>query len=193
MKLDFTGRHFTVTPAIKKFAKEQIQKIEKILEGRGPASAHFILAIEKYRHVAEVKLTLRDTTLTSQATTDDMYTAITQALDKVGRQVTKRKDKTEDKKRVSVKEVAAQAEAEPAPAKGKAKAAKAANGKADAKDAAKPRVIPTRRYAVKPMTTDDAVVSLGADEQFIVFQNVESNRIGVLYRRKDGNFGLIEP
>lgn len=192
MKLDFTGRHFTVTPAIKKFTKEQIQKIEKILEGRGPASAHFILAIEKYRHVAEVKLTLRDTTLTSQATTDDMYTAITQALDKVGRQVTKRKDKTEDKKRVSVKEVAAKAEAEPAPAKGK-KAAKGANGKADVKDAAKPRVIPTRRYAVKPMTTDDAVVSLGADEQFIVFQNVESNRIGVLYRRKDGNFGLIEP
>ena len=191
MKLDFTGRHFTVTPAIKKFAKEQIQKIEKILEGRGPASAHFILAIEKYRHVAEVKLTLRDTTLTSQATTDDMYTAITQALDKVGRQVTKRKDKKEDKKRVSVKEVAAKAEAEPAPAKGKA--AKAANGKAEAKDAAKPRVIPTRRYAVKPMTTDDAMVSLGADDQFIVFQNVESNRIGVLYRRKDGNFGLIEP
>ncbi len=193
MKLDFTGRHFTVTPAIKKFAKEQIQKIEKILEGRGPASAHFILAIEKYRHVAEVKLTLRDTTLTSQATTDDMYTAITQALDKVGRQVTKRKDKKEDKKRVSVKEVAAKAEAEPVPAKGKAKAANGKADKADAKEAAKPRVIPTRRYAVKPMTTDDAVVSLGADEQFIVFQNVESNRIGVLYRRKDGNFGLIEP
>lgn len=191
MKLDFTGRHFTVTPAIKKFSKEQVKKIEKILEGRGPASAHFILAIEKYRHVAEIKLTLRDTTLTSQATTDDMYTAITHALDKIGRQVTKRKDKTEGKKRVSVKEVAAKAEAEPAPAKGKA--AKGANGKAEAKESGKPRVIPTRRYAVKPMTTDDAMVSLGADEQFIVFQNVESNRIGVLYRRKDGNYGLIEP
>lgn len=190
MKLDFTGRHFTVTPAIKKFAKEQVQKIEKLIEGRENTHAHFILAVEKHRHIAEIKFTLNDHAFTTTVTTDDMYTAITQATDKLGRQVSKHKTKTETKKRVSVKETAAaKADAEPTPAKGEK--AKPGNGKD--KDATKPRVIATRRYAVKPMTTDDAVVSIAADEQFIVFRNVENDRIGVLYRRKDGNFGLIEP
>ena len=57
-----------------------------------------------------------------------------------------------------------------------------------------PRIIGARRYAVKPMTADEAAMELMAEEnQFLVFRNAENDRISVLYKRKDGNYGLIQP
>lgn len=191
MKLDFTGRHFTVTPAIKKFAREQAKKIEKIFDGRDGVSAHFTLAVEKRRHIAEISLSFKDQQLNSEATTDDMYAAITQAVDKMERQATKRKTKATSKSRKErevVRDVTP-AEPETPPAKSRTKASPAVKS-AESK---KPRIVQTRKYAVKPMTPDDAALNLAADDQFIVFRNVDSDRIGVLYRRKDGNLGLIEP
>ena len=57
-----------------------------------------------------------------------------------------------------------------------------------------PRIINARRYAVKPMTAEEAALRLTAEaDQFLVFRDADTNRVGVLYKRKDGNFGLIEP
>jgi putative sigma-54 modulation protein len=56
------------------------------------------------------------------------------------------------------------------------------------------RIITARRYVVKPMTAEEAVLSLESRaDQFVVFRDADTNRVGVLYKRKDGNFGLIEP
>ncbi|MFQ3582189.1 MAG: ribosome-associated translation inhibitor RaiA [Chloracidobacterium sp.] len=183
MNLDFTVRHFTLTPAIKKFAREQTKKIAKLLDDRDHIRLHLTMAIEKHRNLAELVLTMGEQVLTGKATTDDMYQSITQATEKLARQVGKLKEKVETKRktRASVKTVTA--------------AAEDARSAADdsAADPKKPRIIQTRRYAIKPMTPDDAVTSLSPKDQFVVFRNVETDRIGVLYRRPDGNFGLIEP
>jgi putative sigma-54 modulation protein len=57
-----------------------------------------------------------------------------------------------------------------------------------------PRIINARRYAVKPMTAEEAALRLSAEpDQFVVFRDADTDRLGVLYKRKDGNFGLIEP
>ena len=57
-----------------------------------------------------------------------------------------------------------------------------------------PRIVNARRYAVKPMTAEEAAMSLsGVSDQFVVFRDADTNRVGVLYKRKDGNFGLIQP
>ncbi len=180
MKLDFTGRHFTITPAIKKHAKEQAAKIEKILGGKDLRSAHFTLSVEKIRHKAELLVAWRDQELSSTATTTDMYLALTQAVEKMERQAHKLKDKLSTKRKTSpgLKGVAV---AEPAAA--------------DAKDGGKKaRIVRSRKYAVKPMTPEEAVYDLGGlEDQFIVFRNVESDSICVAYKRKDGNYGLIEP
>lgn len=184
MKLDFTVRHFTLTPAIKKFAREQTKKVAKLLDDRDHIRLHLTMAIEKHRNLAELVLTMGEQVLTGKATTDDMYQSITQATEKLARQVNKLKEKVETKRktRASVKEVTAVAEA----ARSEAEAAAETTEK-------KPRIIPTRRYAIKPMTPDDAAASLSPKDQFVVFRNMVTDRVGVLYRRPDGNFGLIEP
>jgi len=57
-----------------------------------------------------------------------------------------------------------------------------------------PRIIPARRYSIKPMTAEEAALSLTSEaDQFLVFRDADTERVGVLYKRKDGNFGLIEP
>ncbi len=183
MNLDFTVRNFTLTPAIRKFAREQIKKIAKLLEDRDHIRLHLTMAIEKRRNLAELVLAMGEHVLTGKAATDDMYQSIMQAAEKLSRQVGKLKEKTETKRktRVSVKEATAAAEAA------------RADTEAAPDSAKKPRIIATRRYAIKPMTPDDAMAGMSPKDQFVVFRNVESDRIGVLYRRPDGNFGLIEP
>lgn len=173
MNLDFTVRNFTLTPAIKKFAREQTRKVAKLLDDRDHIRLHLTMAIEKHRNLAELVLTIGEQVLTGKATTDDMYQSIAQATEKLARQVGKLKEKTETKRktRASVKTVTAAAEAARAEAEGEVDVPK------------KPRIIPTRRYTVKPMTPDDAVACLSPKDQFVVFRNVETDRVGVLYRR----------
>lgn len=177
MKIEFTGRNFTVSPAIKKHTLEHFGKLDPFLNGS--TVAHIILSIEKHhRHVAEVIVHWKDRELTSNADTSDMYISVTQAINKLHRQVQKLKGKIIDRKHhaVATKLVAPSPQPEVAPA---------ANA---------PRIIRSRRYSVKPMTPEEAMLTVASDsEQFLVFRDAETERIGVMYKRKDGNFGLIEP
>jgi putative sigma-54 modulation protein len=177
MKIEFTGRNFTVSPAIKKHTLEHFTKLDPILNGT--TKAHVILSVEKHhRHVAEVVLHWKDHELTSNADTTDMYVSVSQAINRLHRQAQKLKGKIIDRKHhaVAAKLVAPSPQPEVTPA---------ANA---------PRIIRSRRYSVKPMTPEEAMLLVANNsEQFLVFRNAETDRIGVMYKRKDGNFGLIEP
>lgn len=173
MKVEFTGRHVTVTAAIKKHTKEHLKKIEKILDFDSVGKVQAILEVEKQRHKAEIIFSWRDSVLTAEAETDDMYTAISQAIDKLERQAMKLKGKKTTQKRHT-------------------KSADKEEPKAAVTK--EPKIVRSRRYAVKPMTPEEAAAAVGASEdQFLVFRDAETDRIGVMYKRKDGNFGLIEP
>ncbi len=108
----------------------------------------------------------------------DMYMALTRAMEKVEKQAMKLKKKIIDRKQ-SAKRTSAVA---PTP-----------DGQLEATPRA-PRIIPARRYSIKPMTAEEAALRLSSDpQQLVVFRDADTERVGVLYKRNDGNFGLIEP
>ena len=176
MRYEFTGRHTTVTPALKKHAREHLDKLDQILDS-APMSAHVILDVEKHLHTAEIVLSWRDHVFASKVATKDMYDSITQASDKIQKQIFKLKDKFSKNKRQKLSTAAATAPP---------------TERAVADDS--PRIVKARRYSIKPMTAEEAAGLLAdSADQFVVFRDSESNRIGVLYKRKDSNYGLIEP
>lgn len=179
MKFEYTGRHMDVTPAIRAHVEDHFQKLDHIFND-STARAHVILEVEKNRQIGEVLVHWRDHTLTATDTNADMYQALTRAIAKIEKQAIKLKKKIIDRKQGAkrISDVAPQPdglealEASPRP----------------------PRIIAARRYAVKPMTAEEAALNISVDDnQFLVFRDADTNRLGVIYKRKDGNFGLIEP
>ncbi len=180
MKFEYTGRHVEVTPAIRRHVEEHFGKLDQIFDD-STASAHIIIEVEKNRHVGEVLLHWREHTLTARDVNADMYQALTRAISKIEKQALKLKKKIIDRKQ------SAQPLSSLAPDNGKVEAD-------DSAPVAEGRIIAARRYAVKPMTPEEAVIRLGEDSnQFILFRDADTDRLSVLYKRKDGNFGLIQP
>jgi putative sigma-54 modulation protein len=177
MEFEFTGRHTELTPVIERLVRKELGKLDRVLDS-APMRAHVILSSEKHRQRAEVVVYWRDTVFTGIAENNDLRQSITLAAGKVEKQVIKLKEKFQARKRgrKSISRVA------PVPG-GAIKAAPNA-----------PRIVPARRYRVKPMTPEEAAIMLSdSADQFIVFRNAETNRLGVLYNRTDGDYGLIEP
>ncbi|MBK7992386.1 MAG: ribosome-associated translation inhibitor RaiA [Blastocatellia bacterium] len=180
MRVEFTGRHVDITEAIKKHTKEQLEKIEKVFDFEKAGKAHIILEVEKHRHQAEIIFRWRDQELTVQAETEDMYTAISQAADKLERQALRLKEKKTDQKRHSPSTVAVIGVPELAAE--------------EATNTNEPRIVRSERYATKPMRAEEAMQELRISEDyFLVFRNAETDGVAVIYKRNDGNFGLIEP
>ncbi|HEV7905216.1 MAG TPA: ribosome-associated translation inhibitor RaiA [Pyrinomonadaceae bacterium] len=181
MKFEYTGRHVEVTPALRQHVEEHFSKLEHIFDD-STASAHIIIEVEKNRHMGEVLLHWREHTLTARDTNADMYQALSRAIAKIEKQAVKLKKKIIDRKQ------SAQPLSTLAPDNGSTE-----DGVEEAAPASG-RIISARRYAVKPMTPEEAVIRLGEDSnQFILFRNSDTDRLSVLYKRKDGNFGLIQP
>ena len=177
MKFEYTGRHVEVSPGIRKHVQDHFKKLDHIFNGT-EASTHVIIAVEKNRHIGELVVHWRDHTLTAKEVNADMYMALTRAMEKVEKQAIKLKKKIIDRKQ-GAKRTSAVA---PTP-----------DGQLEATPRA-PRIIPARRYSVKPMTAEEAALRLSSDpQQFVVFRDADTDCIGVLYKRNDGNFGLIEP
>ncbi len=134
--------------------------------------------MEKNRHKGEILVHWREHTLTASDTNADMYQALTRAIAKIEKQALKLKKKIIERK-------------QHAPA---LSSLTPADGLEVAPAQAAPRIISNRRYTVKPMTAEEATLVLNADtNQFIVFRDADTSRIAVLYKRKDSNYGLIEP
>lgn len=178
MKYEYTGRHLDVTPALKSHVENHFDKIKHLFNGDN-AKAQVIIEVEKGgRHRAEVILKWRDHVLTAASKQPDMYQSLTQTIDKIEKQALKLKNKVIDrhqKKAKKVTEIAIPVD----------------EVRAEPKS---PRIINVKSYAIKPMTDEEAVLRLNDEEnQFIVFRDSESEKVSVMYKRKDGNYGLIQP
>ena len=188
MRFEYTGRHVEVTPAIRRHVEEHFGMIGHLFEGSSTASAHVIIDVEKNRQNAEILLHWRDHTLTAKDTNADMYQALTRCIDKIEKQAVRMKKKIIGR-RQGATPLSALA---PEPATGQLDAEVAE--RAEAARAAGPRIINARRYRVKPMTAEEAVLALSDDDnQFLVFRDADTDSLSVIYKRKDGNFGLIQP
>lgn len=180
MQFEYTGRHdIEVTPAIRRHVKEHFEKLEHLFENSSTARAHVIIDVIKNRQIAEIILHWRDVTLTAKDTNADMYQALTRCIDKIEKQALKLR-----KKLIERKKTAAPLSSLPS----------AANVAVEAPAARQPRIVNARGYRVKPMTAEEAAMALSEDsDQFVVFRDAETDRLSVLYKRKDGNYGLIQP
>jgi putative sigma-54 modulation protein len=185
MDFEYTGRHMDVTPAIRAHVEEHFGKLDHLFENSTTARAHVIIEVIKNRHNAEILLHWREHTFTAKDTNADMYQALTRCIDKIEKQAVKLKKKIIERKHGATALSALSPEPTP----------EAAAAAADGDGAARPpRIIAARRYRVKPMTPEEAVMSLAEDtNHFVVFHDSDTNRLSVLYRRKDGNYGLIQP
>ena len=177
MKFEYTGRHVDVSPAIRRHVEDHFKKLDHIFND-STLSTHVIIDVEKNRQIGEIVVTWRDYRLTAKDTNADMYMALTRAMAKIEKQALKLKKKIIHRKQS---------------ARSTARIAPQPDGHLEATPRP-PRVIAARRYSVKPMTVEEAALKLsGEPDQFLLFRDADTDRLGVLYKRKDGNYGLIEP
>jgi len=170
MQVMVTFRHVEPTDGLRQHAEEKVQRVHKYL--RRPIEAHIILSVEKQRHIAEVQLSANHLNVTATEETNDLYSAIDLAMSKIERQVKKHTAKFKDHKGPN--------NAATTPLAGR-------NERSGA-------TIHTQRVAVKPMSVDEAVMQLKLQKNdFLLFTNAATDALSVVYRRKDGNYGLIEP
>ena len=176
MKYEYTGRHIEVTPALRSHVENHFEKLSHLFEGNN-TKAHIIIEVEKGRHRSEIIVKWRDHVLTANSTVSDMYKSLSTTIDKIEKQALRLKNKVIDKHHKATKISAIPAKKEEVNPEPKS-----------------PKIVNVKRYTVKPMTAEEAVISLNGDEnQFVVFRDAETERISVIYKRKDGNYGLIQP
>jgi putative sigma-54 modulation protein len=169
MTIEYTGRQTQVAPRLKALAERRLGKLARVL--RGITRAHVILTSEKHRQIAEVKVHSPNLDLTATQVGSDLGASLGTVMDKLERQAKRRRGRAQERKRRGSNRTLAP---EPAPADG-------------------PRVIRSRRFLVKPMTVDEAVLEVGASQDgLLVFRDATTERVSVLYRRQDGHLGLIE-
>src|ERR1043166_4390619 len=178
MKFEYTGRHVEVSPSIRRHVEEHFKKLDHIFNDSSTLSTHVIIDVEKNRQIGEIIVSWRDHTLTAKDTNADMYMALTRAMAKIEKQAVKLKKKIIDRKQSG---------------KSTARVAPEPDGHIEATPRP-PRILAARRYPVKPMTAEEAALRLsGESDQFLVFRDADTSRLSVLYKRKDGNYGLIAP
>jgi len=170
MNIIVNGRHMDVTPAIRAYAEEKIGRFEKFLSNI--TEAVVTLSVQKYVHKAEVLLKANGVLIQAEGSTGEIYSAIDQVAEKLERQVKKYKEKMVSHGR-------------------KEKPAGSPTGSAPEASSV---IIKRKRFDMKPMSPDEAALQMELlDKDFFVFTNAQSGEINVLYKRTDGNLGLIEP
>jgi putative sigma-54 modulation protein len=204
MQLSTTFRHMDGSQAVREYAADRLAKIRKYFN-KDPISAHAVFSVERgFNHVADINITLPNgIVINAKETTEDMYSSIDLATARIERQVRKWKEKIRDHKPHGGPVTAMRERVIPAeeiePRRSATSDGPPAGG-AEAPDsagtgAAAPgyRVIKDEQFTARAMTVEDAVMqlNLGSDE-LVIFINATSNTTSVLYRRKDGNYGLIE-
>jgi putative sigma-54 modulation protein len=174
VQIEYTGRKTDVPPALKTLTERKLRKLEKVL-GR-ITHVHVVLAADKRRQSAEVSVNSPHLTLTASEEGADLGVSLANVVDKLTRQAQRHLGKLRQRKRRSARATGAAAAA-----------AGAERGREG------PRVI-RRRFVSKPMSMEDAVQEVQSSEHgVLVFVDASTERMSVLFRRKDGNLGLIEP
>jgi putative sigma-54 modulation protein len=179
MKIEFTGRQTEISREVRRLAERKLEKVAKVLPGM--TRVHVIVTADKHRQIAEVSVHSRHLDLTAVEESTNPRLSVSSAMDKLLRQAQRQQEKRRGRKGAS----SARRLSAPTPA---------AAGSGEDDEASAPRVIRNRRRAVKPMTLDEATLEMEARaEGVLVFRDASTERMRILYRREDGNLGLIEP
>jgi len=193
MRLELRGHHVDITPALRRLVGTKLSKLERLLNDSA-VSAQAILTREKHRHRADITLHARgEKFLHGLGDTDNWDTSLTSAIDKISQQAQKVKSKRKASKRHSPKAgiVAARENGEsaerPAPVK------PATPARAGRERVRMPRTLRSSRQTIRPMSLADAARQMDAgDDGVVIFRDVETEAVSVLFRHKNGEMTLVE-
>ena len=175
MQTSVTFKNIDPSDHLKAYVSDKLDRFDKYLDN--PAEANVVLAVEKFRHIAEINIAGDRLTIVGSEETNDMYSAIDMALDKLETQIKKSKQKIRERRLASKNRNRLMLEE--------------ADNLLD-EDAE--RQIKIRNIEYKPMDIEEAVLQMDlTEDNFLVFTNARNDQINVLYRRRDGHYGLIQP
>jgi len=177
MAMTVRGKNIQITPALKDYVEKRVGKITKFFNSRMLGEIAVVLTVEKGRHIVEVTIpVVNGLMLRGEESTLDMYTSIDSVTDKLDKQIERYKSRFDRK----LREPGMKGElipSAPVPA-----------------DDEEFKIVKTKRYAWKPMDVEEAIMQMNLiNHDFYVFTNSDSENVNVVYRRRDGNYGLIEP
>jgi putative sigma-54 modulation protein len=171
MKLNIKGRNIEVTDALRQYIEKRLSKFSKFLNDLSEAVV--TISTEKFTHKIDVLLKVNGHLIQAEGKTEDLYSAVDQVVEKLEKQVIKYKEKIQNKnKKDNTKNLAVSEE--------KAETVKI--------------IVKFKKFDLRPMTPEEAVDQMELlDKDFFIFLNSFTGDVNLVYRRKDGNYGLIEP
>ena len=175
MQTSVTFKNIDPSDHLKTFVQDKLDRFDKFLDN--PAEANVVLSVEKFRHIAEINLAGDRLNIIGKEETNDMYSSIDMVLDKLETQLKKNKQKIKKRRAASRKRN------------------KGFNpGEMAYPEEDMPRQVRVRNIEYKPMDVEEALMQMDLiDDHFFVFTNARTDRVNVLYRRSDGDYGLIQP
>jgi putative sigma-54 modulation protein len=175
MQTSVTFKNLDPSDNLKSYVGDKLDRFDKFLDN--PAEANVVLAVEKFRHIAEINISGDRLSINGKEETVDMYSAIDMVLDKLEKQIKKNKEKIRERRSASKNRIRSPL-----------------NEVGILPDEDIERQIKIKNIEYKPMDIEEAVLQMDLiEDNFLVFTNANSDQINVLYRRRDGHYGLIQP
>ena len=171
MKIKIAGRHTDASKALRSYVVEKTEALERFYDRI--ISVDVVLSVEKERQIADFHAHLTNRkSISAREESTDMYASIDRAIDRLKRQLVKVKDQRQGaRERVT-----------------------AVRDNDAAGESPEKKIIRSETYFQKPMSPDEAAMQLDAiEKEFLVFVDVETDQVAIIYHRRDGNYGLIEP
>lgn len=175
MNIVIRGSKLDITEAMETYAKEKIGKLEKYLENSEDAKATILAKVHGHLHIVEVTIPLKNLILRAEESQEDFYAAIDKVIDKLERQIRKNKTRINSKKNKEVKDfaydyIATIDEVEE-----------------------KEKIVKRKKIEVKPMDEEEAILQMELlGHQFYLYKDTNTNQPALVYKRKDGDYGIIE-
>ena len=181
MQIEFIGRNYSIDDRVRAYAEEKLHKLDKFVQE--PVEIRVTLETEKHRQIAEVHVHHRLGALDATVEGDEMLDAIHGAIEKVEKQARRSTRKKIDQRRRSGRINGTQQQWPMSVVERESVGA-----------GRQPRIIRSELLHIKPMSIEEAALQLdGAKNEFVVFRDSTTDRVSVLYKRKDENYGLIAP
>ena len=176
MRIAITGKNLEISDYLRDMVEKKVSKLERYFPQ--DTEVQVTLSVEKNRHIVEVTIPYEGGLIRGEETTGDMYASVDNVLDKLEKQILRHRTKLE-------KDLRQGAFRHEEPLFG---------GSYEDYEEEEQRIVRVKRFNIKPMTEEEAMLQLELlNHAFFVFTNADTGDINVLYKRKDGNYGLIEP
>lgn len=174
MEIIIHGDKLKITDAMKDYIEEKLEKLNKYLENSDNVRATVIVKVKNHEQRVEITIPLKAFILRSEEAKDDFYAAVDKTIDKLERQIRKNKTRIMSKQIKTNRDFVVSAFSDE-----------------DASD--DKRILKRKKVEVKPMNEEEAILQMELlGHQFYMYKDSETNQVAVVYKRADGNYGIIE-